>query len=152
MIVDHIGIVVRSLEDGIKQWEELFRYSRVTEIILNTRQKVKVVFMTKANSITIKLIEPTEHESPVFQFAQRGGGLHHLCFRCDNLETQISILKDKGARSLIPPEPGEAFENNNIAFLILENNLNLELIDTDKKTGWTNSINQSKKYDNTEVS
>jgi len=140
MIVDHIGIVVKSLDEGIKQWEELFGYSRATETILNLRQKVKVVFMAKANSITVKLVEPSGSDSPVFHFAQKGGGLHHLCFRCNNLETEISELEEKGARCLVPPEPGEAFENKKIAFIIVENNLNIELIDTDKKTGWIGSL------------
>lgn len=136
MVIDHIGIVVRSLDEGIDQWHELFGYSQATEVVLNTRQKVKVVFMAKSDSATIKLIEPASEDSPVSRFAQRGGGLHHLCFRCDDLETQIPLLSEKGARCFVAPEPGEAFENNEIAFLIAKNNLNIELIDTQVKAGW----------------
>jgi len=69
-------------------------------------------------------------------FARRGGGLHHLCFRCDDLKVQIPLLKENGARLTVPPEPGEAFMNKDIAFLLLENNLNIELIDTTEKKGW----------------
>lgn len=138
MNIDHIGIVVRSLENGIKQWEEMFGYRKSTEPVTNTRQKVKVVFMAKHGSVTIKLIEPVGQDSPIYQFARKGGGLHHLCFRCDNLEMQIPILSKKGARCIVAPEPGEAFDNNEIAFLFAGNSLNIELIDTDVKRGWTN--------------
>lgn len=136
MVVDHIGIVVRSLEDGIRQWEQALGYKRASSIVTNSRQMVRVVFLAKENSITIKLIAPSGPESPIFACARRGGGLHHLCFRCEDMNLQISLLKENGARLMVPPEPGEAFKNRNVAFLLAENNLNLELIDTTEKEGW----------------
>jgi methylmalonyl-CoA/ethylmalonyl-CoA epimerase len=136
MVIDHIGVVVRSLEEGIQRWEELFSYKRNSEIVVNTRQKVRVVFLSKKGSLTVKLIEPSDPASPVSMFARRGGGLHHLCFRCDDLKVQITLLKDKGARFTVPPEPGEAFRNHEIAFFVAPTNLNVELIDTTEKQGW----------------
>ena len=136
MTLDHIGIVVRSLEDAVKQWESLFGYQRSSDIVLNTRQKVRVVFLSKPHSATVKLVEPTAPDSPAFQAARKGGGLHHLCFRCDALEAEIPRLEKHGVRLLVPPEPGEAFRNHPIAFLLAGNNLNFELIDTGEKEGW----------------
>ena len=136
MIIDHIGLVVRSLEEGIAQWETMFGYRKNSDIVVNTRQKVRVVFLTKRGSLTVKLVEPSEAASPVFLFARRGGGLHHLCFRCDDLKVQIPILEAQEAKFLVPPEPGEAFKNNDIAFFLAKNNLNVELIDTTEKQGW----------------
>ena len=136
MQLDHIGIVVPSLEEGLKHWEDLFGYKKNSDIVVNSRQKVRVVFLAKENSLTIKLIEPSETSSPIFQFARRGGGLHHLCFRCDDLKIQMPILRDKGARFIVPPQPGEAFCDNDIAFFLGPNNLNVELIDTTEKQGW----------------
>lgn len=136
MIIDHIGIVVPSLEAGIEQWEKLFGYKKNSEIIMNTRQKVKVVFMAKKKSLTIKLIEPSAPTSPVSAFARKGGGLHHLCFRCEDMKVEIPLLRSKGARFIVPPQPGEAFRNKDIAFFLASNNLNVELIDTTEKEGW----------------
>ena len=136
MVIDHIGIVVRSLEDGIQQWESLFGYQRNSDIVLNTRQKVRVVFLAKRDSLPVKLVEPADESSPIFAFARRGGGLHHLCFRCQDLEVQIPILEGQEAKFLVPPQPGEAFKNNDIAFFLTRNNLNVELIDTEEKQGW----------------
>lgn len=136
MLIDHIGIVVRSLEQGIRQWEELFGYSRNSDIVTNSRQKVRVVFLHKKDSLTVKLLEPCGTDSPVSAFARKGGGLHHICFRCEDLDTQIPYLKAKGVRLLVPPQPGEAFGNHEIAFLFAENNVHLELIDTTVKQGW----------------
>jgi methylmalonyl-CoA/ethylmalonyl-CoA epimerase len=136
MIIDHIGIVVRTLEEGLQQWEEMFGYRKNSDIVLNTRQKVRVVFLAKKASLPVKLVEPADPTSPVFAFARRGGGLHHLCFRCDDLKVQIPILEAQDAKFLVPPEPGEAFNNNDIAFFLAKNNLNVELIDTQEKQGW----------------
>ena len=136
MVIDHIGIVVRSLEEAIEQWRDLFGYRKNSDIVVNTRQKVRVVFLSKKKSLTIKLIEPTEPASPVFLFARRGGGFHHLCFRCESLKAQIPVLEEKGVKFVVPPEPGEAFKNNDIAFFLAKNNLNIELIDTQEKQGW----------------
>ena len=137
MVIDHLGVVVRSLEQGIRQWEELFGYSRNSDIVTNTRQKVRVVFLAKRDSLTVKLLEPVDDSSPVALFARKGGGLHHICFRCHDLKVELPILKEKGARILVPPQPGEAFRSHDIAFLFADNNLNIELIDTRDKEGWT---------------
>ncbi len=136
MVVDHIGIVVRSLREGLQQWETLFGYRKCSDIVLNTRQKVNVVFLSKRGSLPVKLIEPSDPESPVFAFARKGGGLHHLCFRCSDLAVEIPLLSQKGAKLIVPPQPGEAFKNRDIAFLLAGNNLNVELIDTTEKQGW----------------
>lgn len=134
MVIDHIAIVVGSLTQGIRQWQELFGYVQDSDIVTNTRQKVRVVFITKKDSVTVKLLEPTGPDSSVFSLAKKGGGFHHICFRCKSLATQIPLLKDRGARLLIPPEPGEAFLNHDIAFMFA-GNLNVELIDTAEKVG-----------------
>ena len=136
MVIDHIGIVVRSLEDGLQQWESLFGYQKNSDLVTNTRQKVRVVFLAKKDSLPVKLIEPSDESSPIFAFARRGGGLHHLCFRCGDLKTEIQLLEAKDAKFLVPPQPGEAFNNNDIAFFLTRNNLNVELIDTEEKQGW----------------
>lgn len=133
MIIDHIGIAVRSLEKGIQHWEKAFGYQQMTEIVENTRQKVKVVFLHKPDSLTIKLIEPVDETSPAFTFTRKGGGLHHLCFKCDDMTETIVDLKEKGLRVLAGPEPGEAFENEDIAFLFAKMGLNIEVTDTEKR-------------------
>ena len=134
MVIDHIGIVVKSIEKGIEHWETIFGYTQMTEIVINSIQRVKVVFLMKENSAQIKLIEPTDTSSPIYELAQRGGGLHHLCFKCDNINEEIKRLTDMGLRLITPPQPGEAFECENIAFLFAKQGLNIELIDTSKKS------------------
>jgi methylmalonyl-CoA/ethylmalonyl-CoA epimerase len=107
----------------------------MTGIVINTLQKVRVVFLAKEGSLTVKLIEPTDSTSPIHTFAKRGGGLHHLCFKCNDVNDEIERLKGQGLRVLVEPQPGEAFENEKIAFIFAKQGMNIELIDTDKRAG-----------------
>lgn len=133
MVIDHLGIVVTSIDEGIRHWEDVFGYQQMTDVVVNTRQKVKVVFLAKEQSVTVKLIEPVDETSPAYRLAKRGGGLHHVCFKCENIDRELDQLTQKGLRVLSQPAPGEAFENENIAFIFAKQGLNIELIDTDKK-------------------
>lgn len=135
MTIDHVGIVVDQLEKSIDHWCSIFGYMQMTKPIVNTRQKVRVVFLCKEGSVDIKLIEPVDQSSAVFAFARRGGGMHHLCFKCTDLKGQLAEWQAQGLRVLTPPQPGEAFDNEEIAFVFAKNGLNIELIATDKRAG-----------------
>jgi methylmalonyl-CoA/ethylmalonyl-CoA epimerase len=135
MIIDHVGIVVRSIERSVEHWRTVFGYEPVTEPVVNIRQHARVVFLAKPGSIQVKLVEPTDSSSPVHALAQRGGGLHHLCFRCESIDDELPRLKAQGVRVLAPPTPGEAFEGEMIAFAYAGEGLTIELIDTEQRAG-----------------
>lgn len=133
MIIDHICFAVKDIEDSVIYWNKVFGYKRMTRTVINTIQKVKVTFLSKTGSITIKLIEPLPDNSSLVNFVTRNGGFHHICFRCENINSKIDELRSKGLRLLTPPQPGEAFNNNDIAFLMASSGINIELIETDEK-------------------
>jgi methylmalonyl-CoA/ethylmalonyl-CoA epimerase len=133
MKIDHLGIVVKELSKGIEHWQNAFGYVQMTLPVENIQQKVKVVFLSKPNSLTIKLIEPINETSPVYNFAMRCGGIHHICFECESIDGQIPALRQQGYKLFTQPETGEAFENEKIAFLLSAFGVNIELIETNKK-------------------
>jgi len=135
MVIDHICFAVKDLTEGVIYWEHVFGYQRKTKEIINTKQKVKVIFLKKENSIDIKLIEPVESNIALMNFVKRGGGFHHICFKCDNIHQSVDALNQKGLLTLVAPQSGEAFNGHNIAFLLAKYGINLELIDTDEKAG-----------------
>jgi methylmalonyl-CoA/ethylmalonyl-CoA epimerase len=130
MVLDHIGIAVRSLEDAVPFWERVFGYRPATEAVTNSRQQVRVVFLQKPGSADIKLIAPAGETSPLWATVKQGGGLHHLCMRCADLDSELARLHALGIRTLSDPAPGEAFANERIAFVYAGHGLNVELIDT----------------------
>ena len=135
MVIDHICFAVQSLPEGVDYWRDIFGYCQMTEPIQNSLQKVKVTFLSKAGSLTIKLIEPLEDNLSLVNFVNRGGGFHHICFRCSDVSQKMPELVEKGLLALVPPQPGEAFNNHNIAFLMAKYGINIELIDTEEKAG-----------------
>ena len=135
MIIDHICFAVKDIKETILYWKEVFSYRQLTQPVVNTRQKVKVIFLAKENSLPVKLIEPLDDNKTLLNFVEMGGGFHHICFKCDKMSEKIKELKAKDVRLLVPPQPGEAFDNNDIAFFWARNRINFELIDTDKKAG-----------------
>lgn len=134
MKIDHICFAVADIEEGVNYWENIFGYKRMTKVVTNAVQKVKVVFLIREDSIMIKLIEPLPENQSLVNFVRRNGGFHHICFRCSNLNAKFEELKEKGLRVLSPPAPGEAFNNKNIAFMLAKYGINVELIDTEQKS------------------
>jgi len=135
MRIDHICFAVRDIHEGIAWWSNVFGYRQMTEIVENSLQKVKVTFLSKDDSILIKLIEPVEGNQSLQNFVNKSGVFHHICFKCNNINETMSELTEKGLIALVPPQPGEAFNGHNIAFLLTRTGLNVELIDTDEKAG-----------------
>jgi methylmalonyl-CoA/ethylmalonyl-CoA epimerase len=79
-------------------------------------QKVRVLVLM-AGEQRIELVEPTGPDSPVARFLERrGGGLHHLAWRVNDLERALSILKGRGVR-LIDEQPRSGAHKTRIAFL-----------------------------------
>jgi methylmalonyl-CoA/ethylmalonyl-CoA epimerase len=129
MILDHVGIAVRSIEKSATLWESVFGYRPVSPVVENHLEHVRVLLLAKAGSLPIKLIEPTGASSPAQALALRGGGLHHLCFRCESLDAEVTRLQAMGMRLLAPPQPGAAFEDARIAFFHVGDGLVLELLE-----------------------
>jgi len=135
MKIDHICFAVKNINEGIAYWGDIFGYKQMTSIVVNLLQKVKVVFLCKDDSIMVKLIEPMVDNQSLINFVRSGGSYHHICFKCSDIRETIKELTGKGLLTLVSPQPGEAFNNHEIAFLLGKYGLNIELIDTDEKAG-----------------
>lgn len=133
MKLDHVCIAVRSIDDAADRLCELLGYTKKTTKVTNTRHRVNVQFLGKTDSLDIKLIEPADSESNLWEFIKKGGGLHHLGFKAPDVRQACAELAEKKVRVLSAPAPGEAFEDNLIAFCYLGFGLNAEFIDTDER-------------------
>ncbi|MES9941549.1 MAG: VOC family protein [Candidatus Thiodiazotropha sp. 6PLUC2] len=134
MDVDHVCIAVRSIKSSKNRLCDILQYKEKTEVVKNTKQDVLVQFFNKPGSLDIKLIQPASPQSPLTNFLKsRGEGLHHLCFKADDVQQTMDDLLERGARMTADPLPGEAFDDELIAFAYVAGGLNIEIIDTDKR-------------------
>jgi 4-hydroxyphenylpyruvate dioxygenase-like putative hemolysin len=132
--LDHVCLAVRKIASARAMLEKMLGYKARTEPVHNTRQRVNVQFLSKAGSLDIKLIEPDSLDSPLVDFIKsRGGGLHHLAFKTASVEEGCEDLASRGGRILSAPAPGEAFDEETIAFAFLGMGLNVEIIDSDRR-------------------
>ncbi len=100
--IDHIGIAVRSIEERVGLYRALGLEPRGGEEVAG--QKVRVAFLP-VEGTRLELLEPTAEDSPVAAFiAKRGEGLHHICFRVEDIRATMRQLEAEGFQ-LLSPEP-----------------------------------------------
>jgi len=103
--IDHVAVVVADIDAALKFWNEALGIplEHVEEV---PSQKAQVAFLPVGDS-EVELVQPTTTDSGTARFlAERGGGMHHLCFEVDDLAGMLADLKKKGVR-LINEEPVE---------------------------------------------
>lgn len=131
MKIDHLGIATRGIEEALRFWEDALGLENVhTETVDD--QKVRVAMLPLGES-RIELLEPTSDESPISKFLdKRGGGLHHIAIRVDDIEAALARLKEKGMR-LIDETPRIGAEGCRVAFVhpTSANGVLLELVQND---------------------
>lgn len=100
--IDHLGIAVRSIEEGRKVYEAMgLRVEAIEEV---PAEKVRVALIP-CGEARIELLEPTAPDSPIAKFlAQRGPGLHHLCLATDVVAEDDQRLRAAGFQ-VLRPEP-----------------------------------------------
>ena len=104
--LDHIAIAVPDLEGAIKRFMEDF------ELPYNGQEDVEEAQTSTAffplPPTNIELVHPLEGQGPIAKYLdKRGGGLHHLCFRSDDIHADVARLREKGYQFLSDePSPG----------------------------------------------
>jgi len=116
MKLHHIGIVVPKIKDSIGEITNYIEFETISTTIPVQSQKVNICFL-KMGEPFLELIEPVEKDSPVYDFAKNGGGIHHLCFEVSDIHTQLASMENNGATILVKPVIG--FDKRLIAFVDL---------------------------------
>lgn len=81
-------------------------------------QKVRTsMLVPKDGGTAIELLEPTSEDSPISKFLEkRGEGIHHICYKVDDIESVLAKLKEQGVR-LIDETPRVGAYNSRVAFI-----------------------------------
>ena len=104
--LDHIAIAVPDLAKAIERYKEDFGIQFDGTDDVESQNTTTAFFPISGTQI--ELIHPIEGQGPVAKYLEkRGGGLHHLCFRTDNILEDMKRLQAKGYRFLSEtPQPG----------------------------------------------
>ena len=125
-----------SIQESQAHLVELTGATSITPIVVDPIQEVSVAFLSDGRPGTgqIELVEPVGDESPVRALAQRGGGLHHVCYEVDDLEEQLDRARRTHAVVVRPPQPAAAFQGRRIAWVMTRSGLLIEYLERDSDT------------------
>jgi len=108
--IHHVAILVRSIEEALPRYRDLFGFEPEAEPMLFEPQRVRLCFLPTgpAPAARIELIEPVDSQGGVARFlAERGEGLHHVCFATDDLPASLDALAAQEAELIDRyPRPG----------------------------------------------
>jgi methylmalonyl-CoA/ethylmalonyl-CoA epimerase len=93
--IEHVAIAVKSLAQAIPLYEKLlgtpcYKKEEVAS------EKVNTAFFQTGES-KIELLESTDEHGVINRFIdKKGEGIHHIAFAVDNIEQEITRLKNEG--------------------------------------------------------
>ena len=105
--IHHVAVVVRSIEEALPRYRELFGLEPESDPMIFTPQNVRLCFLPTGPdpSARLELVEPIDDESGVARYlAVHGEGVHHVCFLTDDLPRSLEVLAAAEAE-LIDREP-----------------------------------------------
>ena len=109
--LDHVAVAVHSIEESASLFE-LLTGERCSPPETLEAQGVRVSFVGN-----VELLEPLGPLTTVGRFLERRGqALHHIAYRTDDLERELSRLEDAGLR-LIDRKPRTGAKGHRVAFL-----------------------------------
>jgi methylmalonyl-CoA/ethylmalonyl-CoA epimerase len=104
--LDHVAIAVDDLPAGIRRFcDDLGLRLAGTEDV--QAAKTSTAFIPVPGT-RIELVHPLRGEGPIAtHLEKRGPGLHHLCFRTDDIAADVARLRERGWKFLTDdPTPG----------------------------------------------
>lgn len=113
--LDHIAIAVPDLSKSIERFMNDFGLEfKGTEDV--AAAKTSTAFFP-VPATQIELVHPLNGEGPIAKYLEKKpGGLHHLCFRSDDIDADVARLRAKGYQFL-SDEPSPGAHNCRVIFI-----------------------------------
>ncbi|RRR76867.1 MAG: methylmalonyl-CoA epimerase [Candidatus Viridilinea halotolerans] len=113
--VDHIGLAVRDVEEGIAFYTQAFGITEWERISLADRHMA--VGVARLGETLIELIAPTSEDAAFAKFLRdKGPGIHHIAYRVDDIVAALAELEARGV-PLLDKVPRPGIHNTLIAFV-----------------------------------
>jgi methylmalonyl-CoA/ethylmalonyl-CoA epimerase len=116
MEIHHYGLATKNLKRSAEVFSSLGY--QVSEPIFDPIQQVEVSFVSREGQYPIELVCDSGTGGPTSGFLSKvGSGLYHICYKVDEMEETIGILRKK--RFLVKQKPvkATAFKGKRIAWL-----------------------------------
>jgi len=115
--IDHIAVVVQDMEAALKVYRDALGLplARLEDV---PAEGVKVAFLPMPEGDgEVELVQPTDEESGIARFlAKRGQGIHHICFRVDDIQAAMDHVTANGLQ-VIENEPRVGSQGQKYVFI-----------------------------------
>ena len=102
--IDHVSMASADLAEALRLFEQFGLRLTYTEDLPGEGVRSNQI---DAGNTSIEILEALRDDAPVVKFLRnRGPGLHHICFRVDELEATIAQMQAAGLE-LVDPQPRE---------------------------------------------
>ena len=117
MQIHHIGYLVKKINKAIPAFVNL-GYKIDSDIVFDEYRGIDICFMTREN-YRVELVSPKNKESVVYELQKKyGNSPYHICYICENIESEVEKLRDSGYVKYDEPHEAIAFSNKKVCFLI----------------------------------
>ena len=115
--LNHVAIVVPDLGAASQLYRDTLG-AAVSEPLSLPEHGVTTVFVELPNT-KIELLYPLDETSPINKFLEQNpsGGMHHVCYEVENIETARNKLLEDGARVLGDGKPRMGAHGKPVLFL-----------------------------------
>ena len=115
--LNHIAIATPKLDEAVNTYKNMLGV-KISSPIDQIDHGVKVVFIELPNT-KIELLEPLGEKSPIEKFLEKNkkGGIHHICFEVEDINSAILSLERDGATVLGDGKAKIGAHGNPVIFL-----------------------------------
>jgi methylmalonyl-CoA/ethylmalonyl-CoA epimerase len=113
--LEHVGVAVESIDGARRFYEGALGMALGGEEVLAERG-LKLAFFDAGGGVKVELLEGLGGD-PISKFVEkRGPGIHHLCFRVDDVDEAVASLRADGYE-FVTDAPYEAMPGSRVIFM-----------------------------------
>ncbi len=132
----HVGILVKDIPQATADYASRFAYEVKSEVIHDSVQTAFVQFLKlPGESAYLEFVSPDGPASKLTNSLNRGGGLNHLCYATDDIDSACAELRARGMYLLQPPVAAAALPGRRIAWLMGRDRIPIELVERNQEGG-----------------
>ena len=112
--LDHLAIAVKNTDVALELWRDVLGFNVVHSEVVN-EGTVRLTHLDLGNT-HLQLVEPLVLEHPLHEWMQvHGEGIHHLCFKVEDVGKAGRWCKEKG---ILPnPNPHQGTQGKRALFM-----------------------------------
>ncbi len=113
--LEHVGVAVKSIDAAAAFWRDALGLAAAGEEIIKDKN-LRLLFLEAGDGVRVELLEGSGGDVISDFVAKRGEGIHHLCFRVDDLREAVAALKSQGYE-FVTEEPYSGADGGRVIFM-----------------------------------